>query len=157
MNLKRITFTAVKISIKAELEVTLNSLDNLVARRDDNKINFGLKIALLPIPGDKNYKKEFKTKIYNDHDSNEPHLFDLALDGVTQDTFKFTFPLEDNGKDEFGNYKIGENQFLQFSLYEHSRTKTNKWMLGKDIYTHLSLINVDPCLFFLKNLSSPHI
>ena len=61
----------------------------------------------------------------------EPYLFDMCLDKCgdvdTSDIFKTKFMLK-QGKDD--EEKIGENQFLQFKLYDHSRTKTSKICLG---------------------------
>ena len=61
----------------------------------------------------------------------EPYLFNFCLDKCgdvgTSDIFKTKFMLK-QGKDD--EEKIGENQFLQFKLYDHSRTKTSKICLG---------------------------
>ena len=66
-------------------------------------------------------EKKFKTKVYTDHDIKEPYLFDLSLDKKyvdTSDMFKTKFMLKQGEGDE---EKFGENQFLQFKLYDHSR------------------------------------
>ena len=125
----KLKFTATKISTTGQLDVTLNSVNHLVARREDNKINFSVTVALLPIPT-KKYKEKFKTKVHKDHDTKEPYLFDLSLNRENLDNFKTKFWLTQSGKDNFGEYKVGDQQFLQFILYDHSRTKTNKIFMG---------------------------
>ena len=125
----KLKFTATKISTTGQLDVTLNSVNNLVARREDNKINFSVTVALLPIPS-KKYKEKFKTKVYKDHDTKEPYLFDLSLNQENLDNYKTKFMLTQSGKNQLGEYKVGKKQFLQFILYDHSRTKMNKIFMG---------------------------
>lgn len=126
----KMKFTATKISTTGQLDVTLNSVNHLLARREDDKINFSVTVALLPIPSEKKYRKKFQTKVYNDHDTKEPYLFDLSLNRENLDNYKTKFMLMQSGKDQLGEYKVGEKQFLQFTLYDHSRTKTNKIFMG---------------------------
>ena len=126
----KLKFTATKISKTGQLDVTLNSVNHLVARRQDDKINFSITVALLPIPS-KKYREKFKTKVYQDHDTREPYLFDLSLNRENLDNYKTKFEkLTKDGKDQYGNLIVGEKQFLQFTLYDHSRTKTNKIFMG---------------------------
>ena len=125
----KLKFTATKISKTGQLDVTLNSVNHLVARRQDDKINFSITVALLPIPS-KKYREKFKTKVYQDHDTREPYLFDLSLNRENLDNYKTKFMLTQDGKDQHGNYIVGTKQFLQFILYDHSRTKTNKIFMG---------------------------
>ena len=119
-------FLATKIKDKGELDVTLNSVNNLMSKREDKKINFSITVALLS----NSLEKKFKTKVYTDHDIKEPYLFDMSLDKKyvdTSDMFKTKFMLKQGEDDE---EKFEENQFLQFKLYDHSRTKTSKICLG---------------------------
>ena len=119
-------FLATKIKDKGELDVTLNSVNNLMSKREDKKINFSITVALLS----NSLEKKFKTKVYTDHDIKEPYLFDMSLDKKyvdTSDMFKTKFMLKQGEGDE---EKFEENQFLQFKLYDHSRTKTSKICLG---------------------------
>ena len=119
-------FLAIKIKDKGELDVTLNSVNNLMSKREDKKINFSITVALLS----NSLEKKFKTKVYTDHDIKEPYLFDMSLDKKyvdTSDMFKTKFMLKQGEDDE---EKFEENQFLQFKLYDHSRTKTSKICLG---------------------------
>lgn len=126
----KMKFTATKISTTGQLDVTLNSVNHLVARREDDKINFSVTVSLLPIPSEKKYREKFQTNVYKDHDTKEPYLFDLSLNRENLDNYKTTFKLMQSGKDNLGEYKVGEKQFLQFTLYDHSRTKTNKIFMG---------------------------
>ena len=119
-------FLATKIKDTGELDVTLNSVNNLMSKREDKKINFSITVALLS----NSLEKKFKTKVYTDHDIKEPYLFDMSLDKKyvdTSDMFKTKFMLKQGEGDE---EKFEENQFLQFKLYDHSRTKTSKICLG---------------------------
>ena len=119
-------FLATKIQDTGELDVTLNSVNNLMSKREDKKINFSITVALLS----NSLEKKFKTKVYTDHDIKEPYLFDMSLDKKyvdTSDMFKTKFMLKQSEGDE---EKFEENQFLQFKLYDHSRTKTSKICLG---------------------------
>lgn len=119
-------FLATKIKNTGELDVTLNSVNNLKSKREDKKINFSITVALLS----NSLEKKFKTKVYTDHDIKEPYLFDMSLDKKyvdTSDMFKTKFMLKQGEGDE---EKFEENQFLQFKLYDHSRTKTSKICLG---------------------------
>ena len=126
----KLKFTATKISTTGQLDVTLNSVNHLVPRRDDDKINFSVTVNLLPISSEKKYREKFKTKVYKDHDTKEPYLFDLSLNRQNLDNYKTKFQLTESGKDNLGEYKVGDKQFLQFILYDHSRTKTNKIFMG---------------------------
>ena len=126
----KLKFTATKISTTGQLDVTLNSVNHLVPRRKDEKINFSVTVALLPISSEKEYREKFKTKVYIDHDTKEPYLFDLSLNEQNLDNYKTKFKLTESGKDNLGEYKVGDKQFLQFILYDHSRTKTNKIFMG---------------------------
>ena len=126
----KLKFTATKISTTGQLDVTLNSVNHLVPRREDEKINFSVTVALLPISSEKKYREKFTTKVYEDHDTKEPYLFDLSLNRENLDNYKTKFKLTENGKDNLGEYKVGDKQFLQFILYDHSRTKTNKIFMG---------------------------
>ena len=119
-------FLATKMKDTGELDVTLNSVNNLMSKREDKKINFSITVALLS----NSLEKKFKTKVYTDHDIKEPYLFDMSLDKKyvdTSDMFKTKFMLKQGEGDE---EKFEENQFLQFKLYDHSRTKTSKICLG---------------------------
>ena len=126
----KLKFTATKISTTGQLDVTLNSVNHMVPRREDDKINFSVTAALLPISSEKKYREKFKTKVYTDHDTKEPYLFDLSLNEQNLDNYKTKFKLTESGKDNLGEYKVGDKQFLQFILYDHSRTKTNKIFMG---------------------------
>ena len=127
----KLKFTATKISTTGQLDVTLNSVNHLVPRREDEKINFSVTVALLPISSEKKYKEKFQTKVYKDHDTKEPYLFDLSLNRENLDNYKTKFEkLTKDGKDQYGNLIVGEKQFLKFTLYDHSRTKTNKIFMG---------------------------
>ena len=126
----KLKFTAAKISTTGQLDVTLNSVNHLLPRREDDKINFSITVALLPISSEKKYREKFKTKVYKDHDTKEPYLFDLSLNRENLDNYKTKFMLTQDGKDQHGNLVVGEKQFLQFTLYDHSRTKTNKIFMG---------------------------
>ena len=117
-------FSATKINTTGELDVTLNSVNKLMSKREETKINFSVTVALLP----NSLENKFKTKVYTDHDVKEPYLFDMSLDKKyidTSDTYKTKIMLKQGDEDKFG-----ENQFLQFKLYDHSRTKTSKICLG---------------------------
>merc|ERR1719362_1528172 len=124
----KLKFSATKIANTGELNLKLNSVDKLISRREDKKINFSITVALLPNLLE---KKKFKTKVYTDHDIKEPYLFNFCLDKCgdvgTSDIFKTKFMLKQG---EGAEEKFGENQFLQFKLYDHSRTKTSKICLG---------------------------
>lgn len=146
----KLKFTATKISTTGQLDVTLNSVNHLVARREDNKINFSVTVALLPIPT-KKYREKFKTKVYKDHDTKEPYLFDLSLNKENLDNYKTKFMLTKDGKDQQGNLVVGEKQFLQFTLHDHSRTKINKIFMGT-FYVPISKIDEKG----VKNQASEH-
>ena len=61
----KLKFSATKIANTGELNLKLNSVDKLISRREDKKINFSITVALLPNLLE---KKKFKTKVYTDHD-----------------------------------------------------------------------------------------
>ena len=127
----KLKFTATKISTTGQLDVTLNSVNHMVPRREDDKINFSVTAALLPISSEKKYREKFKTKVYKDHDTKEPYLFDLSLNRENLHNYKTTFMnLTKDGKDQHGNLIVGEKQFLQFTLHDHSRTTRNKIFMG---------------------------
>merc|ERR1712223_1586712 len=109
-------FTAIKIPDSGKLEITLKSLKDIKPRRKDNLVDFSIRISLFPFETQKHC-----TKIYKN--INESYLFDLPiLDDSKEkdDTYKATFDFPKDKKE----------QFLQFILYDNSRTRTNKIFLG---------------------------
>ena len=70
------------MSETGHLEVTLNNLrfDNYEPRRSDGKLNFRITISVLPNSLTDDYRDKHKTKIYKDHNTSEPYIFDLSLD-----------------------------------------------------------------------------